>query len=226
MISAFLKAIAQLSDPAFRRVLVLGVFGALVTFVLLNVTVDWLLVKSQLFTTGWLDTAVDVLGGLGSFLLTLLLFPAVASMIIGVLLDDIVRAVEDRHYPDLPPARERPMLEDLATTARFAGKLIAVNLVALPLYLLLMWFGVGIVLYYVLNGYLVGREYWELVALRRLTAEQADALRRRRRLYLWVVGAGFTFLLSLPLVNLVAPMIATAIMVHVFQTLRRRDTAV
>ena len=226
MVSAFLKAIAQLSDPAFRRVLVLGVLGAVLTFVLLNVTVDWLLVKSQFFTTGWLDTAVDVLGGLGSFLLTLVLFPAVASMVIGVLLDGIVRAVEARHYPDLPPARERTMLEDLSTTARFAGKLIIVNLLALPLYLLLMWFGVGIVLYYVLNGYLVGREYWELVALRRLTVEQASALRRRRRLYLWVVGAGFTFLLSLPLVNLLAPLIATATMVHVFQTLQRRDTAV
>lgn len=226
MISAFLKAIAQLSDPAFRRVLVLGMFGALVTFVLLNAAVDWALATSQLFTTGWLDTVVDVLGGLGSFLLTLLLFPAVASMMIGVLLDDIVRAVEARHYPGLPPARERPMLEDLATTARFAAKLIAINLVALPLYLLLMWFGFGVVLYYALNGYLVGREYWELVSLRRLTIEQADTLRRRWRVYLWVVGAGFTFLLSLPLVNLVAPMIATATMVHVFETLRRRDTAV
>lgn len=226
MIPAFLKAFAQVSDPTFRRVLALGVFGALVIFVLLNLTADWVLVQLQLFATGWLDTAAKVLGSLGSFLLTLLLFPAVASMIIGVLLDDVVRAVEARHYPDLPPARERPMSEDLATTARFAGKLILVNLLALPLYLILIWFGVGVVLYYVINGYLVGREYWELVALRRLTPEQADTLRRSRRLYLWLVGAGCAFLLSVPLVNLLAPLIATATMVHVFQALRSRDRAV
>lgn len=226
MISAFLKAIGQLSDPAFRRVLVLGVVGALLAFILLNLCADWAIAQFQLFATGWLDSAAKVLGGLGSFLLTLLLFPAVASIIISFLLDDIARAVEARHYPELPPARERPFIEDLSTTARFAGKLILVNLLALPLYLLLMWLGIGVVLYYLLNGYLVGREYWELVALRRLSPEEATGLRRRRRLYLWVVGAGFTFLLSLPLVNLLAPLLATATMVHVFQTLRRKDAAV
>lgn len=226
MISALVKAITQLGDPAFRRVLVLGVLGALAAFVLTNLAIDWALVKSQMFETGWLDTVVDLLGGLGSLVLTLLFFPAIASMIIGVLLDDIARAVEAKHYPELPPARERPMVEDVWTTVRFAGVLVVGNLVALPFYLLLMWLGVGFALFYAINGYLVGREYWELVALRRLSRDEADALRRKRRIYLWVAGAGFSFLLSLPLVNLVAPLIATATMVHIFQALRQKDATV
>lgn len=226
MISALVKAIAQLGDPAFRRVLVFGVLGALAVFIATNLAIDWALARFEIFATGWLDTVVDVLGGLGSLVLTLLFFPAIASLIIGVLLDDIARAVEAKHYPQLPPARERPMIEDVGTTVRFAGVLIAANLLALPVYLLLMWLGVGFVLFYLINGYLVGREYWELVALRRLSPLEADGLRRRHRPILWVAGTGFSFLLSLPLVNLVAPLIATATMVHIFQSLRQRDAAV
>lgn len=226
MISALVKAIAQLGDPAFRRVLVLGVLGALAIFIATNLAIDWALVHFDFFSTGWLETVVELLGGLASLILTLLFFPAIASLIIGVLLDDIARAVEARHYPQLEPARERPMVEDVGTTLRFAGVLVVANLVALPFYLLLMWLGVGFVLFYVINGYLVGREYWELVALRRLSPAEADDLRRRHRPVLWVAGTGFSFLLSLPLVNLVAPLIATATMVHIFQSLQRRDAAV
>lgn len=226
MISALVKAIRQLDDPPFRRVLVLGILGALAAFVLTNVAINWTLAKTSFFDIAWLETAVDLLGGVASLALTMVFFPAIASLVIGVLLDDIARSVEAKHYPDLPQARERPMIEDVWTTVRFAGMLILTNLLALPFYLLLMWFGVGFLLFYAVNGYLVGREYWELVALRRLTRPEADDLRRRFRSTLWVAGAGFTFLLSLPLVNLVAPLIATATMVHVFQALRQRDVAV
>lgn len=225
LISAFIKAVAQLSDPRFRRVLLVGVIAALITYLLLNGLVWWLLVETQLFQTGWLDTAIDVLGGVVTFVVTLIFFPAVVTIVVSALLDQIAEAVEARHYPHLPAARERPLIEDVLTTLRFAGISIILNLLALPVYLLLMPTGLGIVLFYTLNGYLLSREYFELVALRRLSADQVSAMRRVNFGYLWVAGAGITFLLSVPVLNLFAPIIATAFMVHLFQSMRRRQSA-
>lgn len=226
MFAALIKAIAQLSDPAFRRVLGIGVAGALAVWVLLNGGLWWLLIQSQFFQSGWVDTAVDVFGGLLAFIVTLVLFPAIVTIIVGVLLDDIARAVEAKHYPQLPPARERPMVEDLLTTLRFAGASILVNLAALPIYLVLMPTGLSILVFYAVNGYLLGREYFELVALRRMALEQAKTMRLAHRGFLWVAGAGITFLLSVPVVNLLAPIVATAFMVHLFEALRRRRATV
>lgn len=226
MISALAKAFAQLPHPAFRRVLVIGIAAALVTFIALNAALWWLLIELQLFQTGWIDAMIDVLGGVAVFVLSLIFFPAIVTIVVGVLLDDIVRAVEARHYPTLPPARERPWIEDLATTLRFAAVTLLLNLLAIPVYLVLLFTGFGILVFYVLNGYLLGREYFELVALRRLDRGQATALRRANRLRLWLAGAGITFLLSLPVINLVAPMLATAFMVHLFEALRQRQPLV
>lgn len=226
MISALAKAIAQLPEPAFRRVLVKGLLAALATFVALNAALWWLLIELQLFQTGWIDTAVDVLGGVAVFVLSLVFFPAVVTVVVGVMLDEIVRAVEARHYPTLPPARERPWIEDLGTTLRFAAVSVLVNILALPVYLVLLATGLGILVFYAVNGYLLSREYFELVALRRLDRRAATALRRTHRLRLWIAGAGITFLLSLPVVNLVAPMLATALMVHLFEALRQRQPLV
>lgn len=226
MISALAKAVAQLPDPRFRRVLVIGVLAALAIYVLLNAVVWWLLIDSQLFQTGWVDTLVDVLGGVAAVLLTLVFFPAVVTIVVGFLLDDIARAVEARHYPELEPARERPIVEDLWTTLRFAAIALLANLLALPVYLLLMATGLGVLVFYVVNGYLLGREFFELVSLRRLRPAQSAALRRANRGILWLAGAGITFLLSIPVINLIAPIVATAFMVHLFESLRRRQPVV
>jgi uncharacterized protein involved in cysteine biosynthesis len=77
------------------------------------------------------------------------------------------------------------------------------------------------VLFYALNGYLLGREYFELVALRHLPAPAAAQLRRRHRVKLFWGGVTIAFLSSLPVVNLLVPVIATAFMVHVFEQLSK-----
>ncbi|HEX3500575.1 MAG TPA: EI24 domain-containing protein, partial [Stellaceae bacterium] len=97
---------------------------------------------------------------------------------------------------------------------------IALNLLALPAYLLLP--GLNLVLFYALNGWLLGREYFELVALRRLDAGEVRLLWRAHRLRLVAGGAAIAFLLTLPLVNLAAPLIAALFMLHLVERLRYR----
>jgi CysZ protein len=95
---------------------------------------------------------------------------------------------------------------------------VALNLLALPLYLLP---GPNLVVFLALNGYLLGREYFELVAQRRMSPLDAARCRRAVRARVWAAGAMIAVLLMVPLVNLIAPVIAIAFMVHLFERWRR-----
>ena len=131
MIGAFAKAAGQFGDPAIRRIVWISVGVSLGVFILLWVVVGYLLTHTAVFSIGWLDTAIDVLGGLATLIITWLFFPAIVSGSIGFLLDRVAGAVERKHYPQLPPAREAPTAEVIGTTAKFLAVLIGLNLVAL-----------------------------------------------------------------------------------------------
>ena len=213
ILSAYAKALGQLTDPRARSVIWLGIALAAGVFVLVWATVGWLLTDTALFQNTWLDSAVDVLGGLAVLAITWFLFPAVVSAFIAVFLDRVASAVERRHYPDLPAARDVPILEEVATALRFLAVLVALNLVAL-LFLLIP--PVFPFVYYGVNGYLLGREYFEMVAARRLDAGSVRAARQRNRAERFLAGLVMAFLLTVPIVNLVAPVVGTAAMVHLF----------
>lgn len=219
MISAFTKSFAQLPDPTFRKVIFLGVLGALVTFLLLFSAVTGFLFESVLVNIPWVDTAIDWLGSIATIAVVWLLFPAVASVIIGFLLEDIAEAVEKKHYPDLPPAHSIPWGETLVEAIKFAGVMLLLNILALPIYLLFP--AVNLLVFYSLNGYLISREYFELVGQRRVGVKKAKALRKAYQGRLLIAGALTAFLLTIPLVNLLAPVVGTAAMVHLFHRWRQ-----
>ena len=112
------KAIKQLGDPAIRRVLWISLGLSLLVFALLWTASATCSRERRLFQIGWLDTAIDVLGGFATLALSWLLFPAVVSTTTGFLLEGVAEAVERRHYPDLPPARSQPLEEVLASTVQ------------------------------------------------------------------------------------------------------------
>ncbi|MEQ8284270.1 EI24 domain-containing protein [Thalassospira sp.] len=212
MINDFLKSISQFSDPRFRKVVLIGVAGALATIVGLWVLI-WFALNSVTFFTdgGWLESAVDWILGIGLTLLVLLLFPAATVLISSLLLDQIADAVEDKYYPTLPDTRPQPISEALIGGLKFALTALALNILILPL---LLAGPLYVIAFYTMNGYLLSREYFELVAARRYDARTVEAIRKSRQKKLWVAGIGLTFLMTIPFVNLVAPIIATAFMVH------------
>ncbi len=209
---------AQLPDPAFRRVVWRAALGTLLLFMLLLGLTGWTLARLSLFQIGWLDTGIDLLGGAAVLILSWLMFPAVMITISSLMLDRIVEAVEARHYPGLPPPRKQSLREELWNSLKFLGLVVLLNLLALPLYFIP---GVNLFLYYSLNGYLLGREYYELVAVRRLSRDSVRLLRSEESLRLFVAGVIIAFISVLPIVNLFAPVVATAFMVHLFEQLRR-----
>ena len=212
MFNDFLKSVAQFSDPRFRKVVLIGVAGALATIVALWVLI-WFGLNSITFFTdgGWLETAVDWVLGIGLTLLVLLLFPAATVLISRLLLDQIADAVEDKHYPTLPDTRPQPIMDALISGLKFALTALALNILLLPL---LLAGPLYVIAFYMMNGYLLSREYFELVAARRYDARTVEAIRKSRQKKLWIAGVGLTFLMTIPVVNLVAPIIATAFMVH------------
>ncbi|WP_033070291.1 EI24 domain-containing protein [Thalassospira australica] len=212
MINDFLKSVAQFSDPRFRKVVLIGVAGALATIVGLWVLI-WFGLNSVTFFTdgGWLESAVDWILGIGLTLLVLLLFPAATVLISSLLLDQIADAVEDKHYPTLPETRPQPISDAIFSGLKFALTALALNILILPL---LLAGPLYVIAFYTMNGYLLSREYFELVAARRYDARTVENIRKSRQKKLWVAGVGLTFLMTIPLVNLVAPIIATAFMVH------------
>ena len=223
MITDLVRAVAQLGDPAMRRALIGSVLGALAILVLLVSGAVWLVGSLGLIGISWLDGAVTALGGALALVLAWILFPSAVVIVAGLFLEDVADAVDRRHYPDLPPARRVPISESLVASLRLAGLAAILNLAVLPLYLVP---GLNIVLFLVLNGYLLGREHFELVALRRMAPDAAKALRRAYSWRLLIAGMVLSVGMVVPVLNLAIPVIGTAFMAHRLEALRHRGLGV
>ncbi len=218
MIGDLFKTIGQLDDPRFLRVILKSIALSVLLFAVLWAGLGALLTQTELLQTAWLEGIADLFGGLLVVALTIILFPGVAIMVVGLFLEDVCMAVEARHYPSLPPARRQSIAEIVATTIRLGLTVLAINLLLLPLYLILLFVPpLNLLLYYAVNGHLLGREYFELVALRRVPPDDVRHLRRRNRAAVWTVGAIIAFLFTVPLIGLLVPALGTALMLHTYQ---------
>jgi CysZ protein len=219
MFSAFTRAVADLSVPGLRRVLALGLTIAITCFAALWIAVALVLGQTTFFAWRPLNWLADLLGVAAVLGLTWLLFPAVVTIVMGFFVERIAAAVEARNYPGIAPPRQASMAEATVTTARLMGLTILLNLLALPVYLFLP--GLNFFVFLGLNGYLFGREYFEVVALRRLEPNAARRMRRRFAGRVFVAGVAIAGMFAVPFVNLLAPVIATAFMLHFFEGLPR-----
>jgi len=223
----FLKALGQIGDPRFRRVLWLGIgltiallFGVYAAF--LGV-VNWLSPDAVTLPIVGEVTWVDDLLSWGSvffmLVLSMFLMVPVASAFTGIFLEDVAQAVEDRHYPHLPPAPRVPFTAALQDSLNFLALIIVANLAALVLYV--FFIPLAPVIFWALNGFLLGREYFQLVAMRRLGRAQAKKAYRRNFGIVWLAGGLMAIPLSIPLLNLIIPILGAATFTHLFHRLER-----
>lgn len=212
-------AVADAFAPAERRLLLLTVGGTIA--LLIGLWFGASVVIAALHVTGWhwLNIAIDLLGSVATLFLAWLIFPSMAILILGFFLDRVIASVERRHYPELPAPRDIGIAASLASALRLALLALLLNVLALPLYLFFPV--VNVVLFFGINGYLVGREYFEAVASRRLEPSLVKEMWRHYRVRLVIAGAIIAFMLSVPVLNLAAPLIGVAFMLHLFEQLRR-----
>ena len=226
--AAFSKALAQIRDPAFRRVLVLGValtLGLLIMvyagfLALLNA---WIPEQTTLPLFGEVTWVNDLVTGTSVILLlglSVILMVPVASAFTGLFLEDITDAVERVHYPDLPPVARAPWGDVIRDTLNFLGLLVLANTVALVLYLIFA--PAAPLIFWAVNGLLLGREYFQMVAMRRVGRTAAIAARKRHAATIWLAGTLMAMPLSIPILNLVIPILGVATFTHLYHALEPR----
>lgn len=229
ILEAARAALANLLMPSFR-----AVFLKTLGLTLLGLVVAWLLLK-RLFDTmvlprvdawveglsgglGWFDALLGIVAGLGLAIALALLIAPVTALVAGLFLDDVAEAVEKADYPHDRPGRALPIMQSLVLSLKFFGVVILGNLFAL---LLLLVPFVNIAAFFVVNGYLLGREFFEFAAMRFRPEAEARALRREYAPTVFVAGLVIAAFLAVPLLNLLTPLFAAAMMVHLHKAVSR-----
>jgi CysZ protein len=180
----------------------------------------WLIDTFVTLERGWLDNLVQVISGLALLVGAVFLVVPVTALVASLFLDDIAEVVEATHYPGEPTGRPLPTLMALKEAVGFTLVVIVVNLGAL---MLLLVPGINAIIFLLANGYLLGREYFELAALRFRPKAEVKALRRAHGGKVFLAGLVITGLVAIPIVNLLTPLFATALMVHLHKSLSRSD---
>jgi len=228
LIGDFLRATGQVFDGRFLGVLVRALLLTLALLAALSGGAVWLV--------GFLPETLDLplIGEVGTpfgalraltlgavvLLSSFLMFP-VAAAFVGLFLDEIADAVEARHYPELGEPHRLGLWQEIRAAVLFAAFVLAVNAVALVVYLVSG--PLAPLVFWAVNGYLLGREYFELVAGRRLGPEGVVKLRRRHRFAVWIAGTLMAVPLSVPVLSLLVPLIGVATFTHMFHRLWRRE---
>lgn len=217
MWTALSLAVGDVFTPAGRRALVLSLGGTLALLGMLWLGAAALLTLVHASPFHGLDIVIEILGSLAALFIAWVLFPSLSILVLGIFLDPFVAAIEHDRYPQLPPARRIGVSELMQSGLRQALLAVVLNLVLLPVYFVPV---VNVVAYYAINGYLVGRTYFEAIALRRMGLRDVRTMWRTNRAYFSMAGAIIAFLLTLPFLDLIAPLIGAAFMLHVFESSR------
>lgn len=216
----------DLLRPQIFRVVALGVALTLLLFVALQALAFWSvhLWAPQSMTLPWIGTwqINDILswGTLILFpLMSIFLMAPVAAGFSGLFAEQVADAVEAAHYP---AAKGLPVdfLDGLWESLAVMGAVILVTLVTL---VLTPFIGpLASVLFYLGNGWLLGREFFQMAARRHLHAPQATALRQARNVQVTTLGVLIAALLTVPVLNILVPVLAATSFTHLFHLTERR----
>ncbi|WP_010218446.1 EI24 domain-containing protein [Sphingomonas sp. PAMC 26621] len=220
MLRAFLLSLGQLGD---RKILAVFVKSLLVTVLLIAVlgAALWYVAARLAARWGWDSTAGGLLGAaalLAAFGLSWLLFRAIAIGVMGAFADDVVIAVEARHYPAaLATARNVSTARGIGLGLRSAGRAILVNLALAPIYVALLVTGVGTwLLFFLVNGWLLGLDLGQMVAARHIPSALMRDWRKTGAVERFALGVAGTALFMVPVLNLFAPILGAAMATHLF----------
>ncbi|MCS0494685.1 sulfate transporter family protein [Ancylobacter mangrovi] len=218
MLQDAVRSFVQTFSREYRRFLWRSIILAVGLLVALGIGSYYALTYFVSLQWDWANVTLDILAAVGIFAGAVFLVPPVTSLIAGLFVDEVAEQVEANEFNDIQVGRALPAGRALVLSLRFFGLTLAVNLVAL---LLLLVPGVNIVVFYVANGYLLGREYFQLAALRFRTEDEAALVRRHHGLAVFAAGMIIALVVSVPILNLITPIFATIFMVRLHKRLTR-----
>ncbi len=234
ILAAARAAFGQLFSPQFRSVFLktlgLTLLALVAVWFGLKELFEWLalpwldaLLPGLSGWAGWLGFIAAIVAGIGLALGLAVLIAPVTAIVAGLFLDDIAETVERTDYPLDPPGKAVPALRSFVLALKFLAIVIAGNLIAL---LLLLVPGINIAAFFLVNGYLLGREFFEFAAMRFRPEAEAKALRARNAGAVFLAGLVIAAFLAVPLLNLLTPLFAAAMMVHLHKAVSARDRKV
>jgi CysZ protein len=231
MLDAAVKALSQILSPPMRSILWRSIGLALVLIVVLAVGLQRLLSWLATSGEGWAEAMlgpsfhvpieilawiISIAASLGVVLGAVFLMPAITSLVASVFVDDVADHVEREHYPAERPGMALPLGLAMTEGVKTALLTIVVYLVALPF---VFFAGAGFIAFFIATAWLLGREYFELAAMRFRPPAEAKAMRRQNAAIIFTAGLVIAAFVSIPIVNLATPLFGMAFMVHMHKRL-------
>ncbi len=231
MLDDAINAITQIFAPPLRAVLWKTIGLALALVVVAGIVLERLIVHllgaggaamestlgpqahAPASAMAWL---LSIAAGLGIVAGSVFLMPAVTAVVGSFFADQIADEVEREHYPADPPSKAVPLWLALWEGLKTALLALLIYLCAMPL---LIFVGFGAVIFFLATAYILGREYFELAAMRFRPPAEAKALRKRNAARVYLGGLFIAAFVSIPIVNLATPLFAMAFMVHMHKRL-------
>jgi CysZ protein len=159
---------------------------------------------------------VSIAAGLGVVLGAIFLMPAITSLVASFFVDDVADLVEREHYPAERPGVALPIGLAISEGVRTALLTILVYLIALPFVIAA---GAGFLIYFIATAWLLGKQYFELAAMRFRPPEEARLMRRDNAATIFTAGLIIAAFVSIPIINLATPLFGMAFMVHMHKQL-------
>ena len=222
MFASLARAARLIFDPAFAGIVVRSLLLAILLFAVALGLTEYGLAQLPVLGNPLVNRALEWLAPLLFVFGGIFVGPPVAALFASLFLDQVADRIEARDYPNAP-ARGATFATTLRAGLKLVALIVGVNLVLLPFDIGLP--GVGELLSLAANGWLLGREYFELAALRHISLEDAMQMRRTNAGAIWLAGALIALASMVPLLNLVAPLLGTALMVHLFHRMTRATGA-
>jgi CysZ protein len=231
MLDAAIKALSQILSPPMRSILWRSIGVALVLITVLAIglqrLLNWFAEYGSVWAEGMLGPnfhstlnvlswIVSIAAGLGVVLGGIFLMPAITSLVASLFVDDVADHVEREHYPAEQPGAALPFSIAMTEGIKTALLTILVYLIALPF---VLFAGVGFIVFFIATAWLLGREYFELAAMRFRSPEEAKAMRRDNASTVFTAGLFIAAFVSIPIVNLATPLFGMAFMVHMHKRL-------
>ena len=221
MIESAIQAFGETFSPPLRRILLKSIGLAFLLLIVFGMILQAAI--THLVSLPYpLDMALAIFTALGIIAGAIYLVPPITSLVASLFFDDIAEQVERRNYPADPAGKALPITTAALLSVRFFGLVVVVNLIAL---VLLALPGVTVIVFFFANGYLLGREYFELAAMRFRPIEEARALRRANGLRIFLAGLVIAGIVVVPFLNLITPVFATAFMVRMHKKISRESPA-
>ena len=223
LIGAISKSLSQLFSKPFRSVLWKSIGLTIAMFVgfwFVLQAANAAFLAPLLAGYEWASIMLTWVLGAGLIIGMGFLIAPVTSVFAGVFLDEIADEVEERHYPHDPKGVPLALSQSIGITARFLGLVIIGNLIAL---ILVLFLGLGVLIFFLLNGYLLGREYFQFAALRHRSMEEVTALQQRHGGEIFLAGLAIAAVLTIPIVNFLTPLFAGALMVHIYKGIEAKS---